>query len=121
MAVGAAAGRHRGFARGELIEDTVHGAALSQNLLGDIAERNVLIYLPPSYRKLPGSRYPVIYILHGYQSSYENWRYLGSVLDSLIATEQSREMIVVVLDCNNKYGGSFYTKLVRRTSSPTSF
>jgi hypothetical protein len=34
---------------GQLISDTVPSRALEGNLLGDTADRSVLVYLPPSY------------------------------------------------------------------------
>src|SRR5580658_3186272 len=44
----------------------VHGKSLEGNLEGDTPDRDVLVYLPPSYNKQPNRRYPVVYFLHGY-------------------------------------------------------
>src|SRR5687768_8367062 len=45
---------------------TVHGKALEGNLEGDSPEREVTVYLPPTYAGDQARRYPVIYLLHGY-------------------------------------------------------
>jgi S-formylglutathione hydrolase len=39
----------------------VHGASLEGNLEGDPAERDVFVYLPPSYASQSNRRYPVVY------------------------------------------------------------
>jgi S-formylglutathione hydrolase len=45
---------------------TVHGQALEGNLEGDSPDRDVLVYLPPSYSADQSRSYPVVYLLHGY-------------------------------------------------------
>jgi len=47
----------------------VHGTALEGNLEGDAVDRDVLVFLPPSYQKDEHRRYPVVYALHGYSSA----------------------------------------------------
>jgi len=49
----------------------VHSAALEGNLIGDPADRDVTVYLPPSYLSNPDSRYPILYMLHGWRSKYQ--------------------------------------------------
>jgi hypothetical protein len=44
----------------------VHGKSLEGNLEGDSPDRDVFVYLPPSYATIPNRRYPVVYFLHGY-------------------------------------------------------
>ena len=44
----------------------VHGKALEGNLEGDSPDRDVTVYLPPSYRTDQNRRYPVVYLLHGF-------------------------------------------------------
>src|SRR2546430_9279927 len=44
----------------------VHGTALEGNLEGDAVDRDVFVFLPPSYAKDKRARYPVVYALHGY-------------------------------------------------------
>jgi hypothetical protein len=50
--------------------DTFNAASLAGNPLGSPAERRVHIYLPPGYYENAAIRYPVVYFLHGYDSSY---------------------------------------------------
>ncbi len=52
-------------AEGKLVYDKVHSPAIEGNLLGDSADRSVIVYLPPSYETSPEQRYPVVYLLHG--------------------------------------------------------
>ncbi len=51
----------------------VHGAALEGNLEGNAADRDVLVFLPPSYATEKSRRYPVVYALHGYSIGAEQW------------------------------------------------
>jgi enterochelin esterase-like enzyme len=53
-------------ATGTLEHITVHGASLEGNLEGDSPDREVLVYLPPSYVADQARRFPVVYLLHGY-------------------------------------------------------
>ena len=56
----------RWCARGTVEHITVHGKALEGNLEGDSPDREVTVYLPPSYAADQNRRYPVVYLLHGY-------------------------------------------------------
>ena len=51
----------------------VHGKSLKGNLEGDSSDRDVFVYLPPSYATTPNRRYPVVYFLHGYAAHAENY------------------------------------------------
>ena len=51
----------------------IHGAALEGNLEGDAVDRDVIVFLPPSYQKDKHRRYPVVYALHGYSIGAEQW------------------------------------------------
>jgi S-formylglutathione hydrolase FrmB len=99
--------------RGSVADDVVSSRALRGNFVGDSAQRRVVVYLPPSYADEPTRRYPAIYLLHGYQGSCKQWRAGGwdirKVMDRLIAGAKVREMIVVMPDAKNRYGGGFYT------------
>jgi hypothetical protein len=44
----------------------VHGASLEGNLDGNSPDRDVFVFLPPSYDASAAKRYPVVYFLHGY-------------------------------------------------------
>jgi len=94
---------------GTLITDTIHSPSLEGNLLGDPATRNMTIYLPPSY-DTSDKRYPVVYLLHGYSEDETAFakRGISSLLDDLITAGKMQEMIIVMPDGSNKYGGSYY-------------
>jgi S-formylglutathione hydrolase FrmB len=87
---------------------------LKNNPLNDPYIRNVIVYLPPSY-KSSGKKYPVVHLIAGFTgfgamnmniSAYsEN---IQQRLDRLIKSKKIREMIVVMPDCFTKYGGSQY-------------
>jgi len=93
----------------------VHGKALEGNLEGDSPDRDVSIYLPPSYATDQNRRYPVIYLLHGYTDSDDLW--FGSkphfinvptVTDKALAGG-AREMIIVMPNAYTAYQGSMYS------------
>ena len=52
--------------RGQVIKDHFVSQVLATNPLGDPAERDLLVYLPPGYERSAGLRYPVIFALAGY-------------------------------------------------------
>jgi enterochelin esterase-like enzyme len=94
----------------------VHSPALEGNLIGDPAERDVSVYLPPSYASRPDKRYPVLYMLHGFTDSdhkwfgwEEHWINLHEVIDAAISEGLSREMIVVMPNAYNRFKGSMYS------------
>lgn len=55
--------------------------------------------------------YPVIYLLHGYGGNYQYYHLifnLAATLNEMISTGEIVPMIVVIPDCSNSFGGSFY-------------
>lgn len=55
------------------------------------------VYTPPNFN--PKTKYPVLYLLHGYSDGADGWLNVGKanyILDSLIATGKARPMIVVM-------------------------
>ena len=44
----------------------IHRAELAGNLENDAVDRDVIVYLPPSYATQKSRRYAVLYALHGY-------------------------------------------------------
>lgn len=90
----------------------VHGSSLEGNLEGDPAERDVFVYLPPSYASQPNRRYPVVYFLHGYGATAEAYWKLMIVPDAaskVMNAGSVREMIVVLPDAHTIYDGSMYS------------
>jgi enterochelin esterase-like enzyme len=97
--------------KGSVERIRVHGASLEGNLEGDSPDRDVVVYLPPSYAKSPEQRYPVVYFLHGYSvgvEAYVKMLNLPEIADSAIAAG-AREMILVLPDANTIYNGSMYS------------
>lgn len=90
----------------EFVSKTIEAPSLAHNLLGDLASRQISIYLPPSYAT-SGREYPVVYYLPGYGDTGMGVQ-LPYTLDSLIANGSINEMILVVADGINTLGGSFY-------------
>jgi pimeloyl-ACP methyl ester carboxylesterase len=94
----------------------VHGKSLEGNLEGDSPDRDVIVYLPPSYAKQPNRRYPVVYFLHGYgidAARYWDIMKVPAAADKDIAAGTASEMILVHPDAFTIYNGSMYS------SSPT--
>jgi S-formylglutathione hydrolase FrmB len=93
----------------------VRGAALEGNLEGNAADRDVLVFLPPSYAKDKSRRYPVVYALHGYSIGAEQWSgeiHVPQTIEGAFALG-ARDMIVVLPDSKTRHNGSMYS------SSPT--
>jgi S-formylglutathione hydrolase len=94
----------------------VHGESLAGNLAGDSPDRQVSIYLPPSYAKQPHRRYPVLYLLHGFTDSDAKWfglegKHFVNVPTAVDAafTRGVAEMIVVMPNAFTRYQGSMYS------------
>ena len=92
----------------------IHGAALEGNLEGDDVDREVIVFLPPSYEKDKKRRYPVVYALHGYSIGAEQWSHeihVPQTIEGAFA-QGSKEMIVVLPDSKTIYNGSMYSSSV---------
>ncbi|WP_111672094.1 alpha/beta hydrolase-fold protein [Algoriphagus litoralis] len=93
----------------------LHSKALEGNLIGDPADRDVTVYLPPSYASSPEKRYPVLYMLHGFTDTdsqwfgwEKHWINLQDVIEQSLAEGLSQEMIVVMPNAYNRFKGSMY-------------
>ncbi len=89
----------------------VHAEALEGNLEGEAVDRDVIVFLPPSYQKDTGRRYPVVYALHGYFIGAEQWTHeihVPQTIEGAFA-QGSHEMIVVLPDSKTIYNGSMYS------------
>ncbi len=92
----------------------VHGKSLEGNLEGESADRDVIVFLPPSYAKDKHRRYPVVYALHGYSIGAEQWTHeihVPQTIEGAFALG-SKEMIVVLPDSKTIYNGSMYSSSV---------
>ncbi len=92
----------------------VHGAALEGNLEGNAVDRDVLVFLPPSYAKETSRRYAVVYALHGYSIGAEQWTHeihVPQTIEGAFA-QGAQEMIVVLPDSKTVHNGSMYSSSV---------
>ncbi len=109
-------------AKGRVENVKVHGRSLDGNLSGEPTDRNVSIYLPPSYGRERSRRYNVVVLLHGYLRTNSYWLGTGSqgfpsvdlprAMDRDVAGGKSREIILVMPDGDSKYDGSVYSSSV---------
>ncbi|WP_263350548.1 alpha/beta hydrolase [Acidicapsa acidisoli] len=89
----------------------IHGASLEGNLEGEAVDRDVIVFLPPSYEKDKKRRYPVVYALHGYSIGAEQWTHeihVPQTVEGAFA-KGAKEMIVVLPDSKTIYNGSMYS------------
>jgi enterochelin esterase-like enzyme len=92
----------------------IHGAALEGNLEGDAVDRDVFVFLPPSYSDDSARRYPVVYALHGYSIGAEQWTHeihVPQTIEGAFA-QGAHEMIVVLPDSKTIHNGSMYSSSV---------
>ena len=92
----------------------IHGQSLEGNLEGDAVDRDVFVFLPPSYAKEKRRRYPVVYALHGYSIGAEQWTHeihVPQTIEGAFA-EGTKEMIVVLPDSKTIHNGSMYSSSV---------
>ena len=92
----------------------IHGAALEGNLEGNAVDRDVIVFLPPSYAREKSRRYPVVYALHGYSIGAEQWSreiHVPQTIEGAFA-QGAKEMIVVLPDSKTVHNGSMYSSSV---------
>ncbi len=89
--------------------------ALRSNSLGDPADRQVPVYLPPGYDESGDRRYPVVVVLTGFTGrgvmalNRSGWgEGIDQRMDRLIASGACPPMILVLPDCFTRLGGSQY-------------
>ena len=122
MAMPDAQGRGRGGARGAVAAKgtvervIVHGTSLEGNLEGDSPDRDVLVYLPPSYAGDQSRRYPVVYLLHGYggreNTFTERLAMLAESGDRLDPAQGFSSAIYVMPSAYTLHKGSMYSDSV---------
>jgi enterochelin esterase-like enzyme len=92
----------------------IHGTALEGNLEGDAVDRDVFVFLPPSYAQEKSRRYPVVYALHGFSIGAEQWTHeihVPQAIEGAFA-QGAKEMIVVLPDSKTLHNGSMYSSSV---------
>jgi enterochelin esterase family protein len=83
------------------IADVPHGSVhhhfYKSGIVGDL--RDFYVYTPPGYDAKSRTRYPVLFLLHGYTDDASDWTSVGQVhliLDNLIAHSNAKPMVVVM-------------------------
>lgn len=105
--------------QGQLIYTQVPGPSLQNNLLGFSTDRDVAIYLPPSYSSDENKRYPVLYVLHGitdpitvwteaWNPDQEAYGTLPNLMNKGLAAGILNEMILVMPDARTPFFGCHY-------------
>jgi enterochelin esterase-like enzyme len=92
----------------------VRGTALEGNLEKNSVDRDVFVFLPPSYAKEKSRRYAVVYALHGYSIGAEQWTHeilVPQTIESAFA-QGAKEMVVVLPDSKTIHNGSMYSSSV---------
>jgi len=62
-------------------------------------QRNVVVYTPPGYDAAADTRYPVLYLLHGFGDHEDGWTVAGRanvIADNLIAAGKAKPLIIVM-------------------------
>ena len=69
-------------------------------------EIKVLVALPPSYKKNPDKKFPILYTLHGANSPYDTWHHLLRLQDNI----KGKEFIYTCFsgDATSNYIDSYY-------------
>jgi enterochelin esterase-like enzyme len=65
--------------------------------------RRCYVYRPPEYESNSRSRYPVLYLLHGWGENEQGWHTQGHVdfiMDNLIAEKKAKPMLIVMDNLN---------------------
>lgn len=91
------------------IIDVIHSEALKNNLLGENVDRNICVYLPPSYFD-SDKKYPMLYYLHGHEIVHAvNLEYM--------TTNQQAEKVMAeyIPKMKNVINKDIYIGLVRYT------
>ena len=105
---------------GKLVREVIHSRSLEKNVTGESPDRNVSIYLPPSYNTSTNKRYPVVYFLHGigdtdkeftvaWSNQNDIWGTIQGLMNRGIAEGRFGEVIIVIPDARTKMMGSFFT------------
>lgn len=101
---------------GSLEEVVFPSTALADNVLGDPADRPLLVYLPPGYHDEDDRRYPTVYVIQGYGGQPPMWRnrLIGwrdtfpEAADKLFSRGEVPPCILVFPDGWTRFGGSQY-------------
>lgn len=87
------------------LQDVPHGVVREQWYFSTVTQkwRRCLIYTPPGYDTNSKTRYPVLYLLHGWGENELGWTnqgHVNAIMDNLIAAKKAKPMIVVMDNLN---------------------
>ena len=71
------------------------------------------ILLPASYESAPETKYPVVYMLHGYGENGKDWSSWVTAIQNL-ENQGLQEMIYVFPNCGNSYYSNYYNDNSRK-------
>jgi enterochelin esterase-like enzyme len=76
---------------------SLHHHFYHSSIVGD--DRDYFVYTPPDYDSNTSTKYPVLYLLHGYSDDASGWSAVGKanlIMDTLIAQGKTKPMIIVM-------------------------
>ena len=83
------------------LKNVPHGQLREIHYFGKTSntDRRCFVYTPPDYDKDPNKRFPVLYLLHGYNENETGWGHQGCasfIMDNLIAEGKAAPFIIVM-------------------------
>jgi len=104
-------------------KDVPHGEVRSRWYFSKVTGkwRRCYVYTPPGYDDGRNTRYPVLYLLHGWGEDQTGWHIQGRmdfIMDNLIAEKKARPMLVVMDNLNAVRPGEDDSLYHRRPPAP---
>jgi hypothetical protein len=101
--------------KGKVEYQSFESKVLQDNPLGDPTKRDIIVYTPENYHSSKSSGYPTVFMLPSFgNDSYSVLRHdpfsisIFERLENIIQNQMGRDMILVIINCFNKLGGSQY-------------
>jgi enterochelin esterase-like enzyme len=87
------------------VKDVPHGQVRQHRYFSKVtgAWRRSYVYTPPGYDADSKTKYPVLYLLHGWGEDEQGWHVQGhvdAIMDNLIAQKKARPMVIVMDNLN---------------------
>jgi enterochelin esterase-like enzyme len=87
------------------LKDVPHGQVRQQRYFSKVTGtwRRAYVYTPPDYDTNTKTKYPVLYLLHGWGENEQGWHTQGhvdAIMDNLIAEKKAKPMIIVMDNLN---------------------
>jgi enterochelin esterase family protein len=83
------------------VKDVPHGEVRQRRYFSKVTRqwRRCFVYTPPGYDANRNTRYPVLYLLHGFGEDERGWMIQGrvdNIMDKLMAEKKAKPMLVVM-------------------------